>query len=357
MGGNLLEVSWGYPGNMAPPRRVMVKKIKGFTTLEIEGQALSTLMNREVKTRHWESKTRSEVVRELAKEHGYEGQFADVEETDGAFEVLNQAAETDARFLRRLAAREGFEFFVDDRGLHFHQRRQGTAPTHVLTWFSDPGRGDILSVQVESDLVKRVGKVTIKGRDPLSRRTVESSSSSANTARSTLGELVEVVAPETGSTSLEQRNSTSSVHPTSASNGNRVNRESAARFCAAERATVKLSIQVVGDPTLRAKSIIELRGLTPLLSGKYYATEAKHTISSAGYTCNLKLTRDGVGRVPGKSAQEQQGERNQAKARKDGEIAQVETIDPETGKTRIEYRQDGRLIGYDDPEARMSVQE
>ena len=75
VGGATLEVSWGYPGNMAPPRRVTVKKLKGFTTLDIEGQALSVLMNREAKTRQWENKTRADVVRELAQERVFASRF------------------------------------------------------------------------------------------------------------------------------------------------------------------------------------------------------------------------------------------------------------------------------------------
>ena len=34
----------------------------------------------------------------------------------------------------------------------------------MFTWYSDPGRGDILSINVESDLIKRAGRVT-RGRD------------------------------------------------------------------------------------------------------------------------------------------------------------------------------------------------
>jgi len=357
MGGATLEVSWGYPGNMAVPRRVVVKKLKGFTTLDIEGQALSALMNREAKTRNWENVTRSEVARRIAEEHGYEGQFIDVEDTEEVLDVVNQTAETDARFLRRLAAREEFEFYVDDGGFHFHERRQEAAPTHVFTWFSDPGRGDVLSVSVESDLVKRAGRVTVRGRDPLSRSTIESSSDNDTTDRATLGEVVEVVDPETGSTSLETRNATESVHPTSAPNAGRASRESAARFRRAERATVKLSMKVVGDPTIHAKSIVEVRGVSGLLSGKYYVTEVKHVIASSGYTCELKLTRDGQGQRARQVAREQRGERNTSAPRTDGEMTQVEAVDPETGATRIEYRRDGRRIGYDDPEAGMSVME
>lgn len=354
-GGATLEVSWGYPGNMAVPRRVVVKKLKGFTTLTVEGQATSVLMNREAKTRSWENVTRGEVARQIAEEHGYSGELVDVEDTTEVLDVVNQTAETDARFLRRLAAREEFEFYVDDGGFHFHERRQDAAPAHVFTWYADPGRGDVLSVDVESDLVKRAGRVTVRGRDPMERATIESTTSNSTSDRATLAEVIEVVDPETGATSLQTRNATASVHPTSAPNAGRASRESDARFRRAERATVKLSLRVVGDPTLHAKSIVEVRGISGLLSGKYYVTEVKHVISSSGYTCDLKLTRDGQGQRARRLAQEQRGERNTSRARTDGEMTQVEVVDPETGSTRIEYRRDGRPIGAEDPEAGMSV--
>ena len=359
VGGAALEVSWGYPGNMAPPRRVVVKKLKGFQQLTIEGQATSVLMNREAKTRAWSSKTRSEVVKEIAAERGYEGDFVDVEDTEEVLDSINQTAETDARFLRRLAAREEFEFFVDDGGLHWRSRDQSRPPSHVLTWFSDPGRGDILSVNVESDLARRVGKVEVRGRDPVTKATIEAPASSETVERATLGETVEVVDPETGTSSLQQRNATASVHPTSAPTPAAAQRESAARFRRAERETVKLTLQVVGDPTLRAKEVIEVRGISSLLSGKYYVTSAKHSISSSGYTVELKLTRDGGGRQSQAAAsaqgQPQGGERNQTAPATGGELTSVEVVDPTSGASHVEYRRDGRPIGAEDPEGLMSV--
>ncbi len=359
MGGATLEVSWGYPGNMAPPRRVVVKKLKGFQTLTVEGQATSVLMNRDAKTRSWTNKSRSDVVKEIAAEYGYEGRFLDVEDTDEVLDTINQTAETDARFLRRLAAREEFEYFVDDGGFHWRSRDQATAPSHVLTWFSDPTRGDVLSVSVESDLARRTGRVSVRGRDPLGKTTIESRASSATVDRATLGDVLEVVDPETGSSSLEERNATSSVHPTSAPTPAAAARESAARFRRAERETVKLSMQVVGDPTLRAKEVLEVRGVSGLLSGKYYVTDAKHVISAAGYVVELKLTRDGTGRrrQVGASAQGQPqgGQPNRAAPAEGGSMTEIEAIDPESGASRVEYRRAGRVIGAEDPEAGMSV--
>jgi hypothetical protein len=345
---------------MAPPRRVVIKKLKGFQSLTIEGQATSVLMNREAKTRSWANKTRADVVREIAAEHGYEGEFLDVEDTGEVLDTINQSAETDARFLRRLAAREEYEYFVDDAGFHWRSRDQASAPTHVLTWFSDQGRGDIISLNVESDLQRRAGRVEVRGRDPMTRTTITSSATSATVDRATLSDVLEVVDRETGATSLQERNATTSVHPTSAPTPAAAERESAARFRRAERETVKLSMQVVGDPTLRAKQVVEVRGISSLLSGKYYVTECKHIISSSGYVVDLKLTRDGTGARrgagPGASGQPHGGEPNRATPTTgNATLTELERVDAETGRTVVEYRRDGQVIGVEDPEAGVSV--
>lgn len=356
VGGAMLEVSWGYPGNMAPPRRVVVKKMKGFQTLTIEGQATSVLMNRETKTRAWSNKTRSDVAREIAGEHGYQGEFLDVEDSEEVLGTINQAGETDARFLRRLAAREEFEYFVDDAGFHWRSRDQASAPTHVLTWFVDPGRGDILSVSVESDLSRRVGRVEVRGRDAKAKSTLEARASSDRVDRATLGDELEVVDPESGSTSLLQRNATSSLHPTAVATPTAAQREAAARFRRAERAAVKLALQVVGDPTLRAKKVLEVRGISTLLSGKYYVTDAKHMISSVGFVVELKLTRDGTGarRRAGAATrgQPQGGQPNRAAPAATGALTEVQRIDPESGRAFLQYRREGSALGAADLEAR-----
>ncbi len=36
-------------------------------------------------------------------------------------------------------------------------------------------------------------------------------------------------------------------------------------------------------------------------------------------------------------------------------MTELEVVDPESGTTHLEYRRDGRPLGAEDPEARMSV--
>jgi phage protein D len=350
LGGALLEVSWGYRGAMAAPRRVVVQKMKGFEVLTLEGHALSVLLHRQERTRRFEHQRASDVAMAIAREHGFADAWIVIEPTTRVHDVLNQAAETDAALLRRLASREGYAFFVDDTGFHFHSENLQPAPTHVLGWRTTSDV-PVTSIRVENDVMRRVGKVSVRGRDPLTRSTREGTANSDTTPRTTLGEGVAVVDPETGALAMEVRNASEAVRSESTGDAQG---EANNRFKKAERPTVKLTLETLGEPTLRAKALVEVRGIPPLLSGKYYVTEVRHTVNGEGYVCSLKVVRDALGRRAASTLRRQGGDPNRAQKKADGALTPVLIIDPETGRMRREYRRDGRALGGEDPEARLS---
>jgi phage protein D len=335
--GNILEVSWGYKESMSPLRQVVITKVKGFQALTVEGHAKSVLMNREKKTRSWHDKKRSDVVKEIAAEHGYGGAFTDVEDTGEVYETINQAGETDARFLRRLAAKENFEFWVDHTGLHFHQRKLGMPPARVFTYHNDPEKGEIIQVNVESDVFRRVGKVKVKGKDPKTKTLFEEIGSNEETERTTTASVIEVVDPETRESVLQERIAKTSTVTIPAQSAAKAKRIADARYRLSERKSIQLSMQVVGDPSILAKTIVEVKGISDYLSGKYYVNDVKHNISSSGYTCDMKLLKDGAGKLAAKLVQESKGAKNKAKPAEKNKLKAVEVVDPETGGTQIEY--------------------
>ena len=173
--GNVLEVSWGYAGQTAPARQMVIKSVKGFQVLTVVAHAKSVLMDRQVRSRVFDNVTRAQVVRRVAGEHGYSGADLDVEDTNTVHAHISQARMTDAQFLRKLALRQGFEFYVDATGLHWHARRLGQKPKRTLIWYTDPGQGDVLSIDVENDVTAKPGEVVVKGRDPLAKKAIEAS--------------------------------------------------------------------------------------------------------------------------------------------------------------------------------------
>ncbi len=340
--GNILEVSWGYPGDMAPTREVVIQKVTGFQTLNVEGHAKSVLMNKLARCRTFENIRRSDVVKKVAQENGYGPSLQDVEDTEYVLPLVTQARMTDAQLLRRLADREGFEFYIDFDGLHFHQRRLGQRPIRVLRWFTAPEVGEVISVNVENDVTAKPGAVNVRGRDPLRKKDIDERGSNEKTQRDSLAPVIEIVDPETGSTRLERRNIAEDIRSTAEASSGTAKREADARYRRAQHLTVELTAMVVGDPSLLAKTVVEFQGISQRLSGKYYVREAKHKIDGSGYTVELRCLRDGhseLGGAPSKG----KPNRGSAADNDPDALRPVEVVDPETGKTRLEFRDYAQL--------------
>jgi len=360
LGGTLLEVTWGYPGAMAPPRRVVVKKLTGGLQLSVEAQALSMQLARNPKTRAWQGATRSEVVLEVAAEHGYEGAFAEVHETDEPLDV-NQVGETDAHLLARLAREEGYEFFVDEGVLHWHERKLDQAPTHLLRW-EGGDTGEIMGFDITSDLVRRVGRVKVRGRDSIAKKDVVATADADTDDRPTVGKVKEVppfeerVDPESGA--VIRRNATTVERGTSAKTDADAKREARARFRRADRKTVKLTLRCIGDATLRAKALVEVQGLTEMFDGLYYVERATHSIQGGGgFTTELALVSDAKGALARRRAAKsrpQGGQANRAAVPEPGRTEQVERVDGESGAVRTSYRAAPGPRTSADPEARRT---
>lgn len=335
--GNILEVSWGYPGEMAPARECVIQKVTGFQQLAVEAHAKSVLMNKLAKCRTFENKKRSDVAREVAEENGYGAQLQDIEDSAEVLPLITQARMTDAQFLRQLATREGFEFYVDFDGLHFHQRRLGQRPVRVFRWYTAPEVGEVLAVNIENDVTAKPGAVRVRGRDPLTRRDIDERGSNATTTRDSLAPVIEIVDPETGSTRLERRNVSEEVRTTPEASAGTARRVADARYRRSQQTTVELSATVLGDPNVLAKTVVEFQGISQRLSGKYFVKEAKHKIDSSGYTVELKCLRDGTSEVGGAPSAGRPNRESAADADPNA-LRPVEVVDPETGATRIEYR-------------------
>lgn len=319
--GMILEAQWGYPGNMAPARELVVTSIKGGLQLTVVANAKSLLLNRVVRNRRFERVRRSDVVRQIATTAGYSGEALDIEETPTVLESIQQGRLTDAQLLRRLADLEGFEFYVDYSGFHWHARRFGQRPLRVLRYFIDQ-RGEILSFDIENDVTARPkpGRTRLRGRDPINRSDIDASEDDAtDSGRSALAAITDIVAPsgtadqsesqqaaesstfervdaETRQTRIEAQVAGEETLCCSAPNQEVAQREARARFRKLQQTAVKMRCDVIGDPGLLSKTVVEVQGLGQRLSGKYYVKQVATSIdASGGYKQTLTLISDGSG--------------------------------------------------------------
>lgn len=296
--GGRIHVSWGYPGAMAPERTCVITSVKGFRILSIEANGEDVTMNTVQRQRSFESMTLSQIAEQIADEYGYGEEVRFIDDVEETRLVVSQANLTDAQFLRQHASELGFEFYVDFDGFHFHERRLAEPPVRLLRYFTDPGQGDFIGdPTIENDLTARPGRVRSRGRNPRTRTDIDvTADNDSDNRRDTLTETIELIDPDSGDAStVERRVASESTDRNPASNEQRAARSGRGRFRRAQQVAVKMSCSIVGDPTLLAKTIVQVEGMGRRLSVKYYITEVTHDLAVSGYECKIKMVSDGHG--------------------------------------------------------------
>jgi len=81
-------------------------------------------------------------------------------------------------------------------------------------------------------------------------------------------------------------------------------------FVQGELGHVTAEATTIGLPTLRAKQNIEVRGVGRKFSGVYYVEAVRHRIDGGGYSCELTLRRNALGKGAGHTATDTLGKRN-----------------------------------------------
>jgi len=297
--GQIIEAQWGYPGRLSPPRQFEVVEVKGFTKLKIIGQGKAVLMAKDKKVRTWNGMTYSEIVTAIAREHGYQDRTAVIEGTKTKYDTINQY-QSDAVFCATLARKSGgFVFYVDHTGFHWHRRQFNGTVRRVYWWRSDPGAGDILGEpQFESNLATYPGKIKIVARDPITRKDIEVVASRQQSDTYTLGEEEELISPdERPRSKAAERIASESVVRIGAATDAEAKEKADARFVFTANKRYKVVFNVVGDPQVWAKQIVELRGVSDFYEGPYYLQQVV-TQMGGKYTQKMRAIKD----APGKTA-------------------------------------------------------
>jgi phage protein D len=121
--GNVLEVTWGYPGNMTPSRRAVIEKISGGYELRVEAHGLEMLMHKTKSMKVYKNKTLYQIAEEVWAKYS------------GALEALGEAdapkkkpsdVQTDEKDFRRWYKLYADSYGLDqdpDAGHHFYDFR------------------------------------------------------------------------------------------------------------------------------------------------------------------------------------------------------------------------------------------
>ncbi len=295
--GTILDVSFGYPGMMRSPGQFVTKDPSGSygkLTLTAHERKRSKMVRKRL-VRIWDDARRADVVRQVLGEDGFPTDQIHVDPTPEILQSITQRNEHNWQFVQRLAQLQGHELWIERDGVHWQRPKRNQRPSRLLRYVKNPiGIGEIITYSFSGSRAGLPGRVTLKGKNPLTKKPFAAVSDRTTAAnyieltetsgaetpeegdRTDRGDTGHEVIQWTGSRTLEEAKNASDM-----------------MYKAARYGALKLQLTTIGDPTLRSRTVIAVYGLGTAFDGLWWVKRVTHTFK-AGYRCSLDLAREGL---------------------------------------------------------------
>lgn len=261
---------------------------EGNVSVTLRGVDAAYHMNLEDKTRIWREQTYEDIAREVIESYGFEARIAESPAASGTPPAVAQRG-TDHAFLRELARRRGYEFFVqggtaffrppelagkpqkliavnfgdETNCSQFQVHADGTAPTAAAFHFLDPMTGAVGESRLaQSDQVPL-------GTTPLSALRGAINMPQALQRPRRLGTMDQARA-DAYNAGLMRRNDWWVV-----ANG----RLNGLRY----------------GQVLRSRKLVTVKGVGPTYNGSFYVRKVHHELTMRTYEMDFELVRNAVG--------------------------------------------------------------
>jgi uncharacterized protein len=249
-------------------------------TLTVRGYDRRHRLMRKRKTRSFLNMKDSDIASQIASDAGLR---PGVQDTRMTLEYVLQHNQTDLEFLEQRADRIGYEVVVVDRTLYFRPRKKDEG--EVLTLNRDV---ELLDFFPRLSTVGQVEELVVCGWDPKEKKELVGRSSTGDESpllgQSASGpDMVGQTFGKTGGVSVDRP-----VH--SQEEADQIARgwfgEMALRYIVGHGLCI-------GEPTLRAGSVVKIEGLGKRFSGRYYVTSTEHQFKkTTGYRTGFSVRRN-----------------------------------------------------------------
>ena len=285
--GHAVEIGLGYLDDVRPVLSGEVTSLEpAFTagsapTLTVAGYGYAHRLARTRRTRSFVRMKDSAIAAQIGRESGLRVEATD---TTVAVAYVAQANETDWGFLRRRAARIGYEVFVREKVLHFRAPTTAAKAQHTLAVGAA-----VSEFLPRLSAVGQVAGVTARGWDVTKKQVL--------VGRATPGQLDLMGTTRSGPVSADRAFGTSSTASVDLAPRTAAEAQMIARGLLATGALgfVQATARCGGDATLRAGTVVRIDGAGTRFSGPYYVTAVTHTLSAEqGYRTTLAVERNGA---------------------------------------------------------------
>lgn len=282
--GNAIEIKMGYDRLDS----VIVGEITGLepefseehgSTVTVRGHDRRHRLLRGTHTNTFIKLKDSQIAQQIASQNGLRAAVTDTKET---LEYVLQNNLSDLAFLQARSQRIGYEVWIDDRTLHFQPPQYRTMASTRLEF-----EQDLLEFSPRLSLLNQVPQVEVRGWNWRKKEEIVSKSA-ANRIASMGGSKV-------GVNVSQERFGPASHQIVDQPVQSKAEADAIAQGQFEERALHYITGEgtCVGNPKIRAGSVIEMKGVGERFSGRYYVVAVTHifSISEAEFRTEFTVRR------------------------------------------------------------------
>lgn len=238
--------------------------VSGRHELVLTGFDLTHRMAREPKSRSFQRVTDADIASRIAGEYGLD---ADVDGTGATHDYVLQAGETDYAFLRRRAARIGFDVWISDRKFYFKRRPRSSETPPTLRYGANLSR-----FTVRFSAAERSDEVQIRGWDQLGKQAIQGQAGETDpgTDAPAAQEMTDAARRSFG----RVKRNAGQFPVTDQSEADAL---ASSLLLRASGEEVVLRGETAGDPLIGAGAMVRIEGVGSRLTGAYRVTGVEHT--------------------------------------------------------------------------------
>ena len=281
--GDKVEISLGYKDKLFPVITGMITSLswsfdeENYLDLTVEGYDYLFLMMKNEKYHSWNNKTDTQVIKEIVKKYPFKKM--NIENTAVKYPQIRQEGESDFIFLKRLAQRNGYEYFAERETFTFRPPGVEKQEKFVLKLGID-----LLEFISKMSVAQQVNEVRVVGWNPEAKKEI--------VGRAKKEDIENVDRDgKTGAQTIQSICKEEIVKEVRASVQDNEEAKLLAKSILFDIAysMVKAQCKAIGIPELRPGQVIQLKGVGDLFSRKYYVDKVTHVIGKDGYDTNFTV--------------------------------------------------------------------
>ncbi|WP_433292388.1 VgrG-related protein [Actinoplanes sp. CA-030573] len=238
--------------------------ISGRHELVLTGFDLTHRLARVPKSRSFQRVTDADIAARIAGEYGLD---AEVDATGATHEYVLQAGETDYAFLRRRAARIGFDVWVSEKKFYFKKTPRSTATPPKLTYGKNLSR-----FSTRFSAAERSDEVEIRGWDQLGKEAItgRSDTTDPGTDAPAAAEMADAARRAFG----RVKRNAGQFPVTDQAEADAL---AGSLLLRASGEEVLLRGEAAGDPLIGAGAKVHIEGIGSRMTGDYRVTGVEHS--------------------------------------------------------------------------------